>query len=178
MKGFWPVYTTQNSTYRFFFLFRKPLQTPFLTPDLQWWISAKMGYVTYGSHKGFYKSHTGVDWWMYYVASTITPKDMTDIFISINDNIKHLLNNTHHKKSKKKYIYIFWIITENLHRFLYQCYVSEKNVWFTKFRLPPVKIGCCVLLWCKDFAKFAQMKAKKVSHQWLPASHPSVPETG
>ncbi len=43
---------------------------------------------------------------MYYVASTITPIDMTDIFISINDNIKHLLNNTHHKKVKKKNIYI------------------------------------------------------------------------
>ncbi len=87
---------------RFFFFFRKPLQTPFLTPDLQWWISAKMGYVTYRSHKGFYKSRTGVDWWMYYVASTITPIDMTDIVISINDNIKHLLNNTHHKKKNTK----------------------------------------------------------------------------
>ncbi len=65
-----------------------------------------MGYVTYGSHKGFYKSRTGVDWWMYYVASTITPIDMTDIVISINDNIKHLLNNTHHKKIIKKLIYI------------------------------------------------------------------------
>ncbi len=43
---------------------------------------------------------------MYYVASTITPIDMTDIVISINDNIKHLLNNTHHKKIiKNKYIY-------------------------------------------------------------------------
>ncbi len=43
---------------------------------------------------------------MYYVASTITPIDMTDIVISINDNIKHLLNNTHHKKRiQNKYIY-------------------------------------------------------------------------